>query len=200
MNKIKLVVIALVALFSVASASAQKIGYFSLDQVVGLMPEVGRIDTVLQRFQADSLNPQYAYMITEYQRKDSIINGKDSSKTAPAVRAQIRQELEGMAYQIQNWQSIVQNAMQGKQNQLLEPVYRKVMAALNAVAKENGYSFVVNKETLLVAPPSDDLFPLVAKKLNLKLPAGAGAMQHAMPSGDTKTKTTPTKTKVKTRQ
>jgi outer membrane protein len=26
---------------------------------------------------------------------------------------------------------------------------------------------------LIVAPPADDLLPLVAKKLNLKLPAGA---------------------------
>ncbi|MCW3074070.1 MAG: OmpH family outer membrane protein [Flaviaesturariibacter sp.] len=175
MNKIKLVVVALIAVFSTVSASAQKTGYISLDQVVGLMPEVGKIDTLLQRFQADSLNPQYAYMISEYQRKDSMVNSKDSSKTPASVRTIARQEMEGMAYQIQNWQSIVQQAMQGKQGELLDPVYRKVMAALNAVAKENGYSFVINKEQLLVAPPNDDLFPLVAKRLNIKLPAGVGA-------------------------
>ncbi|MDB5197221.1 MAG: OmpH family outer membrane protein [Flaviaesturariibacter sp.] len=177
MNKIKLLVVAAVALFSAVSASAQKTGYISLDQVVGLMPEVAKIDTALQRYQSDSLNPQYAYMISEYQRKDSLVNGKDSLKNYPAsaVRAQIRQELEGMAYQIQNWQSIVQNAMQSKQGELLDPVYRKVMNALNAVAKENGYSFVISQENLLVAPPNDNLLPLVAKKLNIKLPAGAGA-------------------------
>ena len=175
MNKIKLVAVAFIALVSSLSVSAQKTGYISLDQVVGMMPEVGKIDTTLQKFQADSLNPQYAYMISEYQRKDSMVNGKDSLKTPSAVRAIARQEMEGMAYQIQNWQSIVQQAMQGKQNELLEPVYRKVMAALNAVAKENGYSYVINKEQLLVAPPNDDLFPLVAKRLNIKLPTGAGA-------------------------
>ncbi|MDB5251830.1 MAG: OmpH family outer membrane protein [Flaviaesturariibacter sp.] len=180
MNKIKIVVVAFIALFSALGASAQKTGYISLDQIVGLMPEVAKLDTVMQRFQADSLNPQYAYMITEYQRKDSIANGKDSLKTPSAVRAQIRQELEGMAYQIQNWQSIAQNAMQGKQNELLEPIYKKAMAALNAVAKENGYTYVLNKESLLVAPPGDDLLPLVAKRLNIKLPGGA-----ATPAGPT---------------
>jgi outer membrane protein len=91
------------------------------------------------------------------------------------VRNQVRQELEGLAYQIQNWQGIVQNAMQSKQNELLEPIYRKAMNALNAAAKENGYSYVYNKEALLVAPPADDLLPLVAKKLNIKLPATAAA-------------------------
>jgi len=40
------------------------------------------------------------------------------------------------------------------------------------VAKENGYAYVYTKEALLVAPTSDDLLPLVAKKLNLKLPTG----------------------------
>ncbi len=44
------------------------------------------------------------------------------------------------------------------------------MNALNEVAKANGYAYVLNKEALLVAPPGDDLLPLVAKKLNIKLP------------------------------
>ena len=46
------------------------------------------------------------------------------------------------------------------------------MATVNTVAKEAGYTYVLNQEALLVAPPGDDLLPLVAKKLNLKLPAG----------------------------
>ncbi len=169
MSKIKLIIVA-AALVTGFGASAQKTGYISLDQVVRLMPEVGKIDTLLQRYQADSLNPQFNYMVSEYTRKDSMVNSKDSSKTPAAVRAQIRQELEGMAYQIQNWQQIVQNALQGKQNELLEPIYMKAMNALNAAAKEGGYSYVYNKEALLVAPPADDLLPLVAKKLNIKLP------------------------------
>ena len=114
-------------------------------------------------------------MVSEYNRKDSIANGKDSLKTPAVTRAQIRQELEGLAYQIQNWQQIVQNALQGKQSQLLEPIYRKAMNALNAAAKEGGYSYVYNKEALLVAPPADDLLPLVAKKLNIKLPPSTAA-------------------------
>jgi outer membrane protein len=178
MNKIKLFVVALLVVAGF-SASAQKTGYINLNQVVALMPEVRKIDSSLQRFQADSLNPQFTYMVAEYNRKDSLANGKDSLKTPATVRAQMRQELEGLAYQIQNWQAIVQNEMEAKQNQLLQPIYIRVMDALNAVAKESGYAYVYNQEALLVAPPADNLLPLVAKKLNIKLPASATAPASA---------------------
>jgi outer membrane protein len=65
--------------------------------------------------------------------------------------------------------------MQGKQQELLAPIYRKVMKAINDVAKESGYAYVYSQEALLVAPPADDLLPLVAKKLGVKVPAGASA-------------------------
>lgn len=152
---------------------AQKTGYISVDNVVALMPEVKKIDTLLQKFQTDTLNTEFASLVQEYNYKDSIINSKDSSKTPASVRKQYRQDMEGLAYQVQNWQAIVQQAMQNKQGQLLQPVYEKVMNTIKTVAKENGYSYVYNQEVLLVAPPADDLLPLVAKKLNIKLPAAA---------------------------
>lgn len=175
MNKIKLFIVATLLILTTGSAMAQKTGYISVDQVVGLMPETGKLDSLLRKYQADSLNPQFSYMVQEYNRKDSMINGKDSLKTPASVRAQVRQELEGIAYQIQNWQSIVQQQLQGKQQQLLEPIYRKVEAAIQSAAKENGYAYILNREALLVMPPADDLFPAVAKKLNLKVPATAAA-------------------------
>jgi outer membrane protein len=174
MNKIKLFVVAAIIMVSAGSALAQKTGYISVEQIVSLMPETSRLDSVLRKFQSDSLNPQFTYMVQEYNRKDSMVNSKDSAKLSVAVRAQIRQELEGYAYQIQNWQQIVQQALQSKQNELLEPIYRKVDGAIQTVAKENGYAYVLNREALLVMPPADDLLPLVARKLNVKVPSNTG--------------------------
>jgi outer membrane protein len=170
MNKLKFLLVAVITTLAVSTASAQKTGYIRVDDVVYLMPETGKIDSLLQRYQSDSLNPNYAYLVSEYNRKDSMVNTKDSAKLSASVRNQVRQELEGILYQIQNWQGFVQEAMQAKQNGLLEPIYRKVVNAIQTVAKENNYTYVYNKEALLVAPPADDLLPLVAKKLNLKLP------------------------------
>ena len=57
-----------------------------------------------------------------------------------------------------------------KQNMLLQPVYDKVLKAIEEVAKEKGYGYVFNKEALLVSPPADNLIPMVAEKLKVKLP------------------------------
>lgn len=173
MNKIKLLFVAAVLFISAGSAMAQKTGYISVDQVVSLMPETARLDSLLRKYQADSINPQFQYIVQEYNRKDSMVNGKDSLKVSAAVRSQVRQELEQYAYQIQNWQTIAQQALQGKQQELLEPIYRKVDNAIQTAAKENGYAYVLSREALLVMPPADDLLPLVAKKLNIKVPTAA---------------------------
>ena len=171
MSKIKMFLMAALFVAGASQVQAQKSGYISVEQVVYLMPEVGKIDTALQKFQTDSLNAEFASLVQEYQYKDSLLNKTDTTKIPVAVKRQHRQDLEQIAYQVQNWQQISQNVMQGKQQEMLAPVYQKVMKAINDVAKENGYAFVYNQEVLLVAPPNDNLLPLVAKKLNIKLPA-----------------------------
>jgi outer membrane protein len=188
MSKIKIFLLAALFVAGVSQAQAQKSGYISVEQVVYLMPEVGKIDTVLQKFQTDSLNAEFASLVQEYQYKDSILNKTDTTKIPVAIKRQHRQDLEQIAYQVQNWQQISQNVMQSKSQELMAPVYQKVMKAINDVAKENGYAFVYNQEVLLVAPPSDNLLPLVAKKLNLKLPAQQQPGGPARPTAGAGTK------------
>jgi outer membrane protein len=172
MKKFLTVIVVAAGLFMAGGASAQmKVGYISVDNMVGLMPETAKLDTLLERYQADSLNPQYAYIVSEYQRKDSLY--RDSIHTPSAVRKQIAEELPNLIYQIQNWQSIVQQATENKQNELLRPIYTKVYDAVKAVAKEKGYTHVFNKEAFLVAPEGDDMLLMVAAKLNVKVPTQA---------------------------
>jgi outer membrane protein len=169
MKKVFTVAILALGLLVVGNVSAQtKIAYISVDDMVGLMPETAKLDSILNKYQNDSINPQYGQIVSIYQYKDSVY--RDSLKTPPAVRKQIEQELPTYIYQIQNWQAIVQQAMEAKQNELLAPIYRKVYDAIRAVAKEKGYTHVYNKEALLVAPEGDDIIPLVASKLKVTLP------------------------------
>lgn len=172
MKKIITVVILVSGLFFATTSEAQtKLGYISLETMVRIMPETAKIDSVLERYQADSINPQYAQIVSLYQYKDSVY--RDSTKTPAAVRKQIEGELPTLIYQIQNWQQIVNQAIESKQNELLEPIYKRVYDAIRAVAKEKGYSHVFNKEAFLVAPEGDDIILLVANKLKVKLPPAA---------------------------
>lgn len=170
MKKIFTVLVLAAGLLFAGSANAQsKFGYISVENVVGLMPETAKIDSILERYQADSINPQYAQIVQLYQYKDSVY--RDSVHPAPpAVKKQIEQELPTLINQIQNWQQIVNQALEAKQNELLSPIYKKVYDAIKLVAKEKGYSHVFNKEAFLVAPEGDDMIMLVAAKLKINVP------------------------------
>lgn len=165
------VLVALGLAFSVNSEAQTKLGYISVDNMVGLLPETAKLDSIMEKYQTDSLNPQYAYIVGEYQRKDSLY--RDSVHTPAAVRKTIGEELPQLIYQIQNWQSIVQQATEAKQNELLKPIYTKVYDAIKAVAKEKGYTHIFNKEAFLVAPEGDDIILLVAAKLKVTVPQAA---------------------------
>jgi len=169
MKKFRVILLAaMIILASNAFAQTTKIGYIRIDDMVSFMPEVDKIDSLLKIYQADSLAEEYKSLVDVYQFKDSLY--RDTAKTKPAVRKQLEEELPGLLYQLQNWQAISQQKMEGKQNELLQPVYKKVYDAIKAVAKEKGYTHVYNKDVFLVAPEGDDLLAPVAAKLKVKLP------------------------------
>jgi outer membrane protein len=173
MNKFKIFLIAavLVLTSSAAMAQTQKTGYISLDQMIGIMPEVAKIDSSMQLYQRDSINQEYVNLYEQYGYYDSLMTKTDTTKMPASLRKQYRQDRDQIAYQISNWQTIAQNAYQSKQNEMLAPVYRKVMQAVQDVAKEKGYTYIYDKSVLIIGPQGDDLLPAVAAKLKVKVPA-----------------------------
>src|SRR5438552_5402829 len=95
--------------------SQTKIGYMSVDAMVSLMPEAAKIDTLLQKYQADSLNKTLGNIVQEYQYKDSMLTKVDTSKTPKQVLNQLRTDVNVLSYQIQNWQTLANQAYQSKQ-------------------------------------------------------------------------------------
>lgn len=188
MKKLKFILAAAAVTLIGGAANAQKTGYIRVDDVVRLMPETQKVQGTLEKYQSDSLQPRFNYTLSEFQRKDSIVNGKDSLRYPAAARAKMREEMQQDMYELQNWQQISQQLMQQKQEVLLEPIYSKAIKAIQDVAKENGYGYVYTKDALLVAPPADDLLPLVARKLNLSIPGQAAPKTNAAPAANTGTK------------
>lgn len=170
MNKFKIFLIAAIIVCTSSAAIAQKTGYIDVNLVVQIMPEARKIDSLMQKFETDSLNSQFAILVKDYKYRDSLLSSKDTLTMPASVKQQHQATLQNDAYQIQNWQSISQQYYQGKQNQYLEPVYHRVMTAIQTVAKEKGYSYVYDKSVLIVAPPGEDLLPAVAQRLNIKIP------------------------------
>jgi len=168
MKKIIAIFVLAAGLVSGTVQAQSKFGFIRVDEMVSLMPELKKIDTLLVSFQNDSLPRTYNYLLSQYQRYDSIVS--DSVRSPLVVRQEAAKQRATYLDELQNWQSSAQSLIEAKQNALLQPVYDKVLKAIDEVANEKGYTYVFNREALLVGPPADNLLPMVAEKLKVKLP------------------------------
>lgn len=169
MKKIVIVLVVVMGLVMAGnSTKAQgKIGTISLAELIPTMPEYKKADTVMNEYN-NALQQQYQDLVTEYQQQVTLLGSKDTLKyTGPQLEIK-RKDLQDLLTKLQGWQQTAQQMQQQKNQELLTPIQKKAMDAINAVAKENGYSWVISKDQLLVSPPADDILPLVKKKLGLK--------------------------------
>jgi outer membrane protein len=167
----KLVTLFLVAasLMAATQVNAQtKIGYIDVQELIVGMPDFKKADTALAEYQ-NALNQQYGDMVQEFNEKDSLLSSKDTIKYTKAQLEVKRRDLGQLYVKLQGWQQQAQQLYQAKEQELLSPVQKKAMDAVSAVAKESGYTYVFSRQALVVPPPAtDDLLPLVKKKLGIK--------------------------------
>ena len=169
MKKLFTIVLVSAALLAASQVNAQalKFGYISTQELVTAMPDYKKADTSLAEYQ-NALNQQYAEKVADFNMRDSLLSGKDTSKYTKAQLEVKRNELGKVYVELQGWQQKAQQMYQAKEEETMKPILDKARKAIQDVAKENGYAYVFTKEQLLVFPPADDLLPLVKKKLGLK--------------------------------
>jgi outer membrane protein len=168
MKKVFTLVLLATVLFAAGNrAQAQnKIGHIALSEIILAMPEAKKADTALQQFRdalyqsAQDKNAAFEDAVAKFYT--------DSAKMTASVKEVKRKSLQDQMTAMQGEEQRIQQELQKKQEEYSVPIQKKALDAVQAVAKENGYGYVFVKEALLVSPPSDDLAPLVKKKLGLK--------------------------------
>lgn len=164
----KLIVAGVMAL-GVLSASAQtKIGYVNTDDVIAAMPQTDTANKQLQEFQ-QSLADQYNDLEAEANEKSAKFI-KDSATLSASMKEIKREEILKLYQRIQNYNTEAQEKAKQAAQQKFAPIQQKAMDAIKAVAKKNGYSYVLDINSVLVGPPGDDILPLVKKELGIKEP------------------------------
>jgi len=156
-------------------ANAQnKIGYISLQELVVAMPEYKTAENDLQDYQK-ALEQQSKDYQAEFVNKQTQFN-TDSAKWSQSMKELKRKELNELYIKLTTF--INQEAQQlynKKEQELLAPVQQKAVQTSQAVAKENGYAYILPKEQLISFPAADDILPLVFKKLNIAAAPATGA-------------------------
>jgi outer membrane protein len=165
----KVVLVALCVVFTANLAKAQnKIGYVYFNAIIDVMPEKTKLGKDLQDYQKTFVDRLQA-MQGEYQTKGQAYE-KGKATMTDAVRLQTEGELTDMQKRIQDYSTNAQQQLELKQNELAKPLLDKVKTAVDAVAKEKGFAYVIDatQQILIVMPAADDLTAAVKLKLGLK--------------------------------
>ncbi len=184
MNSVKTLRLALAAALLIAgtlasnSAQAQaplKIGFTSVQYILSQMPESKQIESSLKTYN-DQLAAQMKSKVTDYQTKLDAYQ-KSANTMTDVVKADREKELTGLQQSIQEFQRSAEQSLQQKQQSLIRPALDKLQKTIDAVAAENGYTYVLNSDgdtpTLLHGPKDGDISDIVLKKMGITATAPA---------------------------
>lgn len=161
-----LAVIMLGAITATAQTKVDKLGYINTEELINLMPEYNTARKEFQDLQ-ESLEKQGQELENEAQLKSEQFI-KDSATYTPTMKEIKREELLKLIQRVQNYSNEAQQKLMQTKEQKLGPIQQKALQTIQTVATENKYTYVIEQSTLLVYPQSDNLLPLVKKKLGIK--------------------------------
>ncbi len=166
------ILLAVVAIsLSSGSLYAQKViklGHINSNELLQIMPGKDSAQNTLQKT-AKEMETTMKTMQTELEQRYSDFMEKQS-QMSDLIKQTKQKELQDMAARIEEFQQNAQKKLQEEERRLLTPIIEKAKTAIAEVAKENKYTYVFDSGigALLYQDESDDLMPLVKKKLGLK--------------------------------
>lgn len=169
-----LVLAALAFGFSVvatAQTEAQKIGFADTEYILTQLPKFKQIDNELKTH-GSQLENQLKAKIEDYQAKVKAYQGMPAT-TPDAIKADKERELQALQENIQKFQQDAQSSIQKKQAELMDPLYKQIGKAIEEVAKENAYTFILQPQmanggdVLLYSDDKFNISNLVLKKLGV---------------------------------
>ena len=213
MNSVKTLRLALAAALltagTLATSAAQaqaplKIGYTSVQYVLSQMPESKQISSELETY-SKQLEAQLKNKTTKFE-SDVAEYQKGGAMMTDVVKADREKDLSAQQRSIQEFRGSAEQSLQQKQQTLLKPALEKLQKNIDAVADENGYTYVLNSDgdspLLLHGPKDGDISDLVLKKMGITPTARNAAPNASAPAARPATPATPagagkTKTKAK---
>ena len=138
----KILLFAAMALFTLTASAQAKFAYVNFNEIVMLMPEADAARTQMQTAQKEA-NETYESMVTEANAKFSEYQQKQSTWT-PAIKESKEKELTEIQNRIQEFSQSIQVELQQQQQQLMEPIQKKAIEAVEKLAKAGGYTLALN--------------------------------------------------------
>lgn len=169
-NTIKAVIIVLILTVTV-SANAQKtgkIGHIDFGKLIEMLPGQDTVKTSMETY-AKQLNDEYSSMNSELEIKyNEYVKNKDTYSAI--IKSTKEKEINDLQARMQEFQGVAEKDLADYETKLTTPFIEKAKAAINEVAKENGFAYIYNNVEgfLLYTDGGEDILPLVKKKLNIQ--------------------------------
>jgi len=144
-----------------------KIGHINSNELLEAMPERTKAASDIETF-AKQLEGQLKNMSAEYETKLREYQSQQALMTEPVRQTKV-QEITDLESRIQQFQQTAQESLQKKESEILKPLIDKAKNAINAVAKDKGYDYILDTGlgVVLYSDTGDDILPLVKKSLGL---------------------------------
>jgi len=160
-------------LVTVSSTFAQKtdykFGHINSNELLSVMPERDSARIELQSY-SQMLQQEMEAMQVEYQNKVNTYLEKQETYS-DLVKQSKETELQEMQRRVQEFQATAQQDYQQKEAEIFQPIMDKAQAAIEKVAKANGFTYVFDLGAggvLYFSEKSIDILPLVKKELGIE--------------------------------
>lgn len=154
------------------TANAQKIGYVDSGSLLTMMPKVKEAESNLETL-GKQLQAKGQKMMQDFQVKYQDLERRaQAGDIAPKDQEAQVALLKDEENKILQFEQEMQTQLATKREELLAPILDEVRNAIQAVAKENGYTYIFDGSpgvgVLLYADESTNVTSLVKGKLNIQ--------------------------------
>ena len=144
-----------------AASGYQKIGVIDYGKIFQQMPETKSAEQSLQAARSQT-NAELSKLQAALQ--NSIQAYQKGGKPNPAKEKELKAKDENFRKTVAE----KQNALAGKEQELVTPIRKKIDAAIESVAKRDGYSMIFDKGARVYGDAEYDITIKVMDQLNIK--------------------------------
>lgn len=169
MKLVKSLFIVMLVAMSTASFAQQKFGVVTASEIMVKMPEMDSIQNALEQIRLslvadmEATEKEYNTKLQEYQ--------KNQASYSEVMREQKAKDIQSLVTRMEQFQQTANTELSQQQQNLLGPVQVKIMNAITKVGKDNGFTFIFDKQVPLYCSETlvTDVTTLVMAELGIKL-------------------------------
>ena len=161
-----ILLLAFVALLGMTDAVAQKFGHLDAQDILLTLPERAEAQTSIEAAAAE-YETEVSRMQSELETKFADYQAK-AATWPDAIRQQKERELQQLDAGLQEFGMTIQNDLAQMEQQLLAPMIERVRDAIEAVGKEQGFTYIFDTSTgVTLYNGGEDVTDLVKTKLGM---------------------------------